>query len=443
MISYSRKGLLIRHGLNLVDRIFGSRTSLRELAKGHTVKRIHCSASKRGDVRGIRPFLCRFCSVSVTVYRGNGLIGTGSLQHGLRRGNTVFRSASSARILVRLVEHDRGSDLVRGVGRDLGRIGNNFACVLLARRGVFNTISPGSFHPLIVNRLPGNTCIVTDRAYTVSAVNTSFIHGIGTNRLTVVSSGNLAVRGCASSAAVSVTTVRCVCFTHPSSGVTNIGIRATHGQVKAHLTVRTPTIATSVIVNIPGSSLSTTDKFTRRDKAPCRVNLVGGRCIKHAFVRPARRLHRLNMGVGLSTMGKIIRNGDIIVISSSVIHKAADGHVIALLGRTKTGRIRIHVSSPPLVCPDFCNVSVDGSTRLVTTGVAISRVYTCVNTSDLTFLDRRNLVSSVNLGFSVPCSNLYVSDFGKSCPAKLCSCRTSCIGGVATVRGRGLGKKRT
>ncbi len=397
---------------NLIARIFG-RGGLSRLGNSGTVTRIHCTATNNNNVRGIRPFLFHRRANGFTLTRGNGLIGSHRLTHCLRGGKDLFRSASSDRLLTRLVggSHKAGRH-VRGVISTLGVVRNTFTFLVLDSGHLCYTHSGCNLHPLSVKGL-GNKCIISSRAYTLSIINTRFIHSIRPNRVIVVSTSNLQSISCSGFGRRCVYTVRCICFTHPSDSVRNRGIRTCHGRSNHLLCHRSP-IRTSVMVNIPSSDVDTTVNCDRRDNVPCRVKLVGGGCINHAFVRPDRRLHRGNIHVGLSTIHSVIGNGHIIVVSSSVIHNAASHHVITLLGRTNTIRIRIHVTSPPCTRPYFCNISATACSRLVSSHVSIRRLYRAVNTSSLGFLSIRKLCSD-NRHY-----RLYATYFSNGCPASLC-----------------------
>lgn len=72
-------------------------------------------------------------------------------------------------------------------------------------------------------------------------------------------------------------------------------------------------------------------------------------------------------GVGLVPGHTVLSNGHLLFYSSSVIHKARLHSGMGILCRYNTGRIRVHVTYPPLVCTyPFINFATSGGTlRLV------------------------------------------------------------------------------
>lgn len=72
-------------------------------------------------------------------------------------------------------------------------------------------------------------------------------------------------------------------------------------------------------------------------------------------------------GVGLVPGHTVLRKGHLLFYSSSVIHNARLHSGIGVLCSCKTGRMRVHVTYPPLVCKyPFVNFASSGnSVRLV------------------------------------------------------------------------------
>lgn len=404
---------------NLIPRIFAGRGLSKLNGNGVTVNRIHCSAANnKSGPGGIRPLIVHRVGNGLTLTRGKGLIGTTRLEGTFRLNKTVFRNASSARSVTCTVirRHLIYGDARRTISEIVGRLGNTCSYIIVATAGLVNFESPVNFHPLYVNGASSNTCIVTSRSYTLSAVNTGFVESVTPNRVMAIDA-----RKVSSSAdryngyGNKVYIFRCVCFTEPSSIVRKSSIRRTEVHTKRFLTGRDP-ISTSVMVNIPSSNLSTTLNCSGRDKVPCNINFVGGGCVNEDFVRPDRSRHRSTIHVGLGIIHPGVRNGEIVVVSSSVMENAAYTEVITLLHRTNTGRIRVHISSPPFGCPYCFNASISDRRGLVTYGCGDIRSVTgVVNISSLTCLSvstARGLTRRSRLG-------CYSNYFANGCPVRI------------------------
>lgn len=364
-------------------------------------------------MRGTVPLIVGCMGKALTVTRGKGLMGTVRLERRLDRANTVFRAAVSSRMVTCLVteRHLRAPATRRTIGYTVRGVGNTCTLIIDDPEGVVNTESPFKLGPLYVKGHSG-ACFLTSRDYTVTTMSNRFMESILPKRVMAVAEG----RKVRSSADVIVSSrgrteyvFRCVCFTEASDAVSNMNMCRSEVLTKGTLTRSCP-MSTSLIIKIPSSNLMTTGKCSRRSKVPCKVTFRGGDCIKEAFVGPGRDRHISDMGVGLGMVPRIMGKGQVMVMSSSVIHKAAYTGVVGVLGGTKTGRMRMHVDSPPFLRPYFFKASIPSGRRLVTRARARRRVHRLVKTSSLKCVRVRGLGSVIK---SLGCYSTY---FAKGCP---------------------------
>lgn len=143
------------------------------------------------------------------------------------------------------------------------------------------------------------------------------------------------------------------------------------------------------------------------------------------------------MQVGLGPVIVGMGKGQVVLISSSVIHKAADNVVVHLLQGTNTGRVGVYVDSPPIEFPYFFNVSATRQERLITTDRSRRRVYGVVNTSGLRCLSRGKLTRSVS---HVQTGSVYFTYFSNSCPRPIPNNKLSNVGRWKRVCKQGRGK---
>lgn len=208
--------------------------------------------------------------------------------------------------------------------------------------------------------------------------------------------------------------------------VGNIYMRGTEFETNRLLCSRFP-VRTSVIYNIPSSKLVTTRNCTGTSNVPFDANFIGGGCVNEAMNSNGSGGGEL-LEAELATLGTGIGNGEIIVVSSSVIENRASGRVIHLVHRTKTTRIRVLVDSPPFMYPYCFNISVRSGRDLVTGGLAADRVYRCVNTSSLNCLDVGDLEGVTrNTGVRFY-SNYFANDCSTRVPEAVFM--SGCTGGV-------------
>lgn len=96
--------------VKLISRIFSSRV-LGSLPKRVSIKRAHCSAANSDRIYGTRPTIVPAQLNSLTLTRGNGLIGTSSLQMRLLRHGRSLIAAASSRVVTFTLTRTIGSKL--------------------------------------------------------------------------------------------------------------------------------------------------------------------------------------------------------------------------------------------------------------------------------------------------------------------------------------------
>jgi amidophosphoribosyltransferase len=385
----------------------------------------HCRYSTTGSssMRNVQPIVRR----SVTFPDGDGcsgLAGIGPFVLG-HNGNIVNalelrsdpdshdharQATSDSAVVVELVAHAAGEDVVTRLTEVLPRLRGSFSLVMSTARQLIGVRDGLGNRPLALGRLADGWMLASETA-AFDSVGATFVRDLEPGEILVIDADGVRSTSFERSTREAMCSFEHIYFQRPDSRIDGRLIYSVRREM-GRLLARQRLTDADLVIGVPDSAIAAATGFAEEAGLPYADGFVRNRYIGRTFIEPSQRLRRLGARLKYNPLPEVVGGKRVVLLDDSIVRGTTQRQLVGMLREVgQACEVHVRITSPPVRWPCFLGIDIPDPDELIAHGADAEEVRLAIGADSLEYLSEANLVAAIGASADRLCLGCFTRDY--------------------------------
>lgn len=395
--------------MGLVSQVFDD-SSLNSLAGFAAIGHTRYSTTGSSRIENAQPVYAETDLGPVAMGHNGNLVNSSELKEELIDISPNFLTSTDSELILALVAHAPGKDLVERIKHTVPRLRGSFSLVFLTTDSVIAVRDSLGNRPLCLGSYAG-TWLVASESCAFEALDAKFERDLLAGEIVKIDADGPHTHGDDIHPPTALCVFEYIYFARPDSVIEGTNLYEARARMGAQLAQEHP-IDADIVIGIPDSATAAAIGYAREAGIPYGEGLVKSRYIGRTFIQPDDRIRRLGVKLKLNTLPTITAGKRVIVVDDSIVRGNTTRAIVNLLRTSgKAKEVHLRVSSPPIKWPCFYGIDIQHASELIANGKTVEEVCEHVGADSLNYLSLKSLVKATRLGREKLCTGCLTREY--------------------------------
>lgn len=400
IVSHDEGETWTHKGIGLVSEVF-TEEHLQSLKGDAALGHVLDSSPSDVSILNIQPFTATHRGRTISVAHNGSITNINQLRADLQAKGAIFHSEISNEIVVHLLAHCVGLDLVKALLTTFTDIKGAFSMLMLVDGTLVAVRDPQGFRPLCLGRLDNGGYVVASETCTFDLIDAKYLRDIEPGEILLIDSNGLrSVYLPPKSPSFCI--FEQVYFARPDSNMFGTSVYQSRKRMGEAL-ARECRVEADLVMPFPDSGICAALGYAQATAIPFEFGLIRNHYIGRTFIQSARSDRALAVRMKLNPIRSLLRGKRIIIIDDSTISGATVSSKIRSIREAGAREVHLLVSCPPIRFSCDYGIHFPASDQLLANGKSTEQIRDNLGLDTLHYLSLDGLIKAAGGGSGSYC----------------------------------------
>ncbi|MCK5832203.1 amidophosphoribosyltransferase [bacterium] len=398
------KELIERKGLGLVNQVFGSPETLKDLVGSAAIGHVRYSTTGSTNFANSQPFTINYKRGTITGAHNGNLINARELRRKMEQEGSIFRTSTDTEVILHLLAKSPCRTTAEGIADALSQVKGAYSLVFLTLDSLIAVRDPSGFRPLGITRTPEGGTVVASESCAFDLLDLPMGKTLEPGEMIIADNrGNVESLFPFKPVTPSPCIFEFIYFSRPDSRIfdTNVDkIRRRMGRVLAQ---EQPAEA-DIVISVPDSSNTAALGYSRESGIPFEFGLIRNHYIGRTFIQPRQAIRDFGVRIKYNPVRGVLYNKRVVVVDDSIVRGTTSKALVSMLREAGAAEVHMRVASPSIKFPCHYGIDTPTSDQLIASHTSLEDTAKFIGADTLGYLSLEGMMSIEGLPHTTFCT---------------------------------------
>ena len=384
IVTHDRLRFHTHRGLGQVGDHFSASEVIDRLAGMAAVG--HNRYATTGDtlLRNIQPLFADLEFGGFAIAHNGNLANAYQLRRQLIRRGSIFQTTTDTEVIVHLMAHSRGGDVIDRMVEALRQVEGAYSLVSMAEGCVIGVRDPLGVRPLILGRL-GDAHVLTSETVALDIIGATKVRDVQPGEMVILDRSGITSFHPFQPSRQRFCIFEYIYFARPDSIVEGSSVYEARKRIGMELSREAPADA-DYVIPVPDSGVPAAIGYAAESGTPFELGIIRNHYVGRTFIEPTDHIRHLGVKLKHNANEALIRGRRLVLVDDSIVRGTTSKKIVEMVRAAGAKEVHMRISSPPTTNPCFYGIDTPEQSKLLAHQYSVDAMAKLIGADSLSFI---------------------------------------------------------
>jgi len=409
IVSSDGKTLRIEKGLGLVSDIFNA-DRIKMLKGDRAIGHNRYSTTGASHLQeNVQPLLVNYALGALAIAHNGNLTNYGIVKDELEAYGSIFHSTIDSELIVHLIAHSKGSNLLSRVIDALMRLEGAYSLLVMSEKEMIGVRDPHGFRPLCIGLLDG-AYVLSSETCALDLIEAQYVRDVEPGEVVVINENGIESYKPFPDARQSCCIFEYIYFSRPDSYIFGENVNFVRKMLGRKLAIDNP-VEADLVVPVPDSGVPAALGYSEASGIPFDVALIRNHYVGRTFIEPQQSIRHFGVKIKLNPVKKLLEGKRVVLVDDSIVRGTTSRKLVKMVRQAGAKEVHMRISSPPTTHPCFYGIDTPTRQELIAATHSVEEIRRYITADSLGYLTIEGLLEVVPNSIGRFCTACFNGDY--------------------------------
>ncbi|HXN07546.1 MAG TPA: amidophosphoribosyltransferase, partial [Nitrospiria bacterium] len=305
----------------------------------------------------------------------------------------IFQSTVDSEVIVHLIAHSRGENLVQRISEALARVTGAYSLVFMTEEGLIGVRDPYGVRPLVLGRLNEGYVLASETS-ALDLIGAALVREVLPGELILINKEGISSYFPFEKTPQAFCIFEHVYFSKPDSLVFGENVYTVRKRLGNAL-ARESGVPADIVIPVPDSGTSAALGFAELARIPYEYGLIRNHYVGRTFIEPEQSIRHFGVKIKLNAVREVLNGKRVVVIDDSLVRGTTSMKIVKMIREAGAREVHMRISSPAILSPCFYGINTPTKEELIASNQTVEEIRKFITADSLAYLSMEGLLSAV------------------------------------------------
>ena len=346
----------------------------------------HNRYATTGDtlLRNIQPLFADLEFGGYAIAHNGNLANAYQLRRQLIRRGSIFQTTTDTEVIVHLMAHSRGGDVIDRMVEALRQVEGAYSLVAMADGCVIGVRDPLGVRPLILGRL-GDAHVLASETVALDIIGATMVRDVQPGEMIILDHTGITSFHPFQPSRQRFCIFEYIYFARPDSIVEGSSVYEARKRIGMELAREEPVDA-DYVIPVPDSGVPAAIGFAAESGIPFELGIIRNHYVGRTFIEPTDHIRHLGVKLKHNANEALIRGRRLVLVDDSIVRGTTSKKIVEMVRSAGAKEVHVRISSPPTTNPCFYGIDTPEQSKLLAHQYSVDAMAELIGADSLSFI---------------------------------------------------------
>jgi len=388
----------------LVNDVFSSRNTIEKLKGTMAIGHNRYSTTGSDKKVNVQPILVNYKDGPMALGHNGNIVNSRELRCQLEDEGALFQTTTDSEIIIHLIAHSKGKDVVSRVRDALQHVRGAYSLVIMTKDKLMVARDSNGFRPLALGSIKGGH-VVASETCAMDLIGGEYIRDVNPGELMVIDEKGINSLPLNGKNQCTHCIFEFIYFSRPDSRIFGETVDKTRRKLGKYLAEEHPVDA-DIVIAVPDSSNTAALGYSECSGIKFELGLIRNHYIGRTFIQPHQAIRHFNVKVKFNPVRGVLNGKRVVVVEDSIVRGTTLKILTQLIRKAGAKEVHVRVSSPPIRYPCYYGMDFPTRKELIASNLSVEKIQKHLEVDSLGYLSQDGMLDAVpkkDCGYCTAC----------------------------------------